>query len=358
MGCPRRWPGAALALLLLLVFNLLALSLAALEKLDPTTNEKPRAVCTLQEGEGRIFTCWVPLPVPGATLAWYLNGQKKEVNLSTADTASILTFTGQRSDHQLNCSLTNPTSSETYNTSILLNVQYKPEILRKGTHYQQVEDAGLLLVLFVLVQANPPASITWVDQDGHVMANTSKFLLLSTTSYPGLANHSLHVHLSCTAGNLSVSAANSVGITTASLLPTGLLDARVELPVLGVAIGAALALAAMLSLGFCAACLACHLPKLVPPSQCSHCSSSQPLQTQGTHLPRQTWSLPPNLRFSDLAQEDGASPKDAGASARGEESALLGLENSLVFSKLGFVQLPKSGHIYKVPSMSSDEIWL
>lgn len=30
-----------------------------------------------------------------------------------------------------------------------------------------------------------------------------------------------------------------------------------------------------------------------------------------------------------------ASPKDAGASARGEESALLGLENSLVLSKLG-----------------------
>lgn len=85
-----------------------------------------------------------------------------------------------------------------------------------------------------------------------------------------------------------------------------------------------------------------------------------------------------------------ASPKDAGASARGEESAQLGLENSLVLSKLGkgsrwasspkmccgtwssmaaptgngvpcpsgFVQLPKSGRIYKVPSMSSDEIWL
>uniref|UniRef100_A0A8C3QNF3 Transmembrane protein 25 n=1 Tax=Cyanoderma ruficeps TaxID=181631 RepID=A0A8C3QNF3_9PASS len=283
-------------------------------ELDPTTDEKPRAVCTLQEGEGRVFSCWVPRPVPGATLAWYLNGQKKEVNLSTVDTASILTLTSQRSDHQLNCSLTSPTSSETYNTSILLNVQYKPEILRKGTHYQQVEDAGLLLVLFVLVQANPHASITWMDQDGHVMANTSKFLLPGTTSYPGLANHSFHIHLSCRAGNLSVSAANSVGITTASLLPTGLLDARVELPVLGVAIGVALAVAALLSLGFCAACLACHLPKLVrgpgqegnsPPSQCSHCNSSEPPQTQGTCLPRQTQSLPPNLRLSDLAQEDG-----------------------------------------------------
>ncbi|NXM59317.1 TMM25 protein, partial [Illadopsis cleaveri] len=277
-------------------------------------------------------------------------------------------LTSQRSDHQLNCSLTSPTSSETYNTSILLSVQYKPEILQKGTHYQQAEDAGLLLVLFVLVQANPTPSITWVDQDGHVMANTSKFLLRGTTSYPGLANHSLHIHLSCTAGNLSISAANSVGITTASLLPTGLLDARVELPVLGVAIGVALALAALLSLGFCAACLVCHLPKLVqgpgqeegnsPPSQCSHCSSSEPSQPRGTRLPRQTRSLPPNLRLSDLTQEDGASPKDAGAGARGEESALLGLENSRVLSKLGFVQLPKSGRIYKVPSMSSDEIWL
>ncbi|NXL75139.1 TMM25 protein, partial [Leptocoma aspasia] len=275
-------------------------------------------------------------------------------------------LTGQRSDHQLNCSLTNPTSSETYNTSILLNVQYKPEFLQEGTHYQQVKGAGLLLVLFVLVQASPPASITWVDQDGHVMANTSNFLLLGATSYPGLANYSLHIHLSCTAGNLSISAANSVGITTTtSFLPTGLLDARVELPVLGVAIGAALALAALLSLGSCAAGLACHLPKPVrgpgqaggnsPPSQCSHCSSSEP---QGTRLPRQTRSLPPNLRLGDLAQEDGASPKDAGNSARGEESALLGLENSQVLSKLGFVQLPTSGRIYKVPSTSSDEIWL
>ncbi|XP_014740194.1 PREDICTED: transmembrane protein 25 isoform X1 [Sturnus vulgaris] len=447
MGCPRGWPRAALALLLLLLLSLLALCLAALEELDPTTDGQPRAACTLQEGESRIFTCWVPRPVPGATLAWYLNGQKQEVNLSTAGTDSILTLNGQHSDHQLNCSLTNPTSSETYNTSILLNVQCKvrgasllqtgmweghvgplsssgrtiththdshsraascqscanevdkslstqarqilllavlpssllpsslpvfypdkPEILREGARYQQVEDTGLLLVLFVLVQANPPTSITWVDQDGHVMANTSKFLLLGTTSYPGLANHSLHIHLSCTAGNLSVSAANSVGITTASLLPTGLLDARVELPVLGVAIGAALALAALLSLGSCAACLACHLPKLVqgpgqaggnsPPSQCSHCSSSEPPQPQGTRLPRQTRSLPPNLRLGDLAQEDGASPKDAGAGAKGEETALLELENSLVFSKLGFVQLPKSGRIYKVPSMSSDEIWL
>lgn len=84
-----------------------------------------------------------------------------------------------------------------------------------------MDDAGLLLLLFVLVQANPPASITWVDQDGRVVANASEFLLLDTKHYPGLANHSLHVHLGSAATNLSVSAANSLGVTTASLLPPG-----------------------------------------------------------------------------------------------------------------------------------------
>ncbi|NXW07527.1 TMM25 protein, partial [Fregetta grallaria] len=151
-------------------------------------------------------------------------------------------LTAQRTDRELNCSLMDPASGETYNASVLLDVQYKPEILQADAHYQEVEGAGLLLVLFVLVQANPPASITWVDQDGRVMANASKFLLLGTSRCPGLANHSLRIHLGSAAGNFSVSAANSVGVATASLLPPGLLDARVELPLLGVAVGAALAL--------------------------------------------------------------------------------------------------------------------
>ncbi|XP_027555442.1 transmembrane protein 25 isoform X17 [Neopelma chrysocephalum] len=322
MGCPRGSPGSALAPLLLL--GLPALSSAGLGELGPTIDGQPWTVCTLQEGESRAFTCRVPQPVPGATLAWYLNGQRQEANLSAAGTASTLTLTARRSDHQLNCSLTDPASEETYNASVLLNVQYKPEILRAGAHYQEVEGSGLLLVLFVLVQANPPASITWVDQDGHVMANASEFLLLGATHYPGLANHSLHIHLSSVAGNFSVSAANSVGITTTSLLPTG--PGRAE--------GSS------------------------PPSRCSRCSGSEHPQPQGTRLPRQTRSLPPDLHLSDLAQEDGASPKDVGAGARGEDSALPGLENYLVLNKLGFVQLPMSGRIYKVPSVSSDEIWL
>lgn len=101
----------------------------------------------------------------------------------------------------------------------------KPEILQANARYQETEGTGLLLLLFVLVRANPPASITWVAPDGQVMANTSEFLLLGTTHHPGLANHSLRVHLGSVAANFSVSAANSVGVTTASVTTAGVTTA-------------------------------------------------------------------------------------------------------------------------------------
>ncbi|XP_053942754.1 transmembrane protein 25 isoform X2 [Cuculus canorus] len=355
VGHPGGRPGAAFALLLLL--GLPVLVLAGLGERGPSIDGRLLAGCTLREGESHTFTCRAPPAASGTALRWHLDGQRREANCSAVGSTSTLTLIAQRSDRQLNCSLMDPASGETLNASVLLDVQYKPEILQADARYQEVEGAGLLLLLSVLVRANPPASIAWVDQDGHVMANTSEFVFLDATRYPGLANHSLRVHLGSTAGNISVSAANSVGVTTASLLPAGLLQARVELPLLGVAVGAALALSAVFGLGSCVAGLACHQAKPVPGQEppggsCSLSGSSE--RPQGAHLPRQTRSLPPDLRLSDLA----ASPRDAGTSAGGEDSILLGLENSLAFSKLGFVQLPLSGRIYKVPSVSSEEIWL
>ncbi|XP_042656406.1 transmembrane protein 25 isoform X4 [Tyto alba] len=329
-GRPGAWPGAALARLLLLL-GLPVLCSAGPGEPGPTINGQPLAVCALREEESRAFTCRAPRPAPGAALLWYLDGRRQEANCSAAGTASTLTLTARRTDRELNCSLTDPASD-------------KPEILRADARYQEVEGAGLVLVLFVLVQANPPASVTWVDQDGRVMANASEVLLLGATRYPGLANHSLRVHLDGAASNFSISAANSVGVTTASLLPPGLLDSRVELPLLGVAVGAALALGALLSLGSCAACLACRRPapepgkgragESSPLSRCSRCSRSEP-----PRLPRQTRSLPPDLRLGDLEQAAGglsfptASPDEVGASAGGEESALPAIGNSLVLSK-------------------------
>ncbi|XP_064896188.1 transmembrane protein 25 isoform X2 [Columba livia] len=396
MGCPGGCPGAALARQLLLLSLLVLCSAgeaavgsgtqlwqqhplqhrpatgspAGLGEPGPTIDGQALALCTLREGESRSFTCQAPRPAPGAALLWYLDGQRQEANCSATDATSTITLTARRSDRQLSCSLMDVASGEKRDASVLLDVQYKPEILQANARYQEAEGTGLLLLLFVLVQANPPASITWVAPDGQVMANTSEFLLLGTTHHPGLANHSLRVHLSSVAANFSVSAANSMGVTTtsvttagvttASLLPTGLLDARVELPLLGVAVGAALALSALVTLGSCAAGLACRRAK--PVAGAGPEGGSGPLRRgsgyqhhRDTCLPRQSRSLPPDLRLGDLAPEPIASPGDAGAGAGEERSARLGLQDSLV---LGFVQLPTSGRIYKVPSVSSDEIWL
>ncbi|XP_038023549.2 transmembrane protein 25 isoform X2 [Anas platyrhynchos] len=382
MGSLGGCPGAALAPLLLLGFP--ALCLAGLREPGPTIDGRPLASCTLREEERRAFTCRAPRAAPGSVLTWYLDGRRQEANCSAAGTASsTLTITARRADRELNCSVTHPASGATANASVLLDVQYKPEILHADARYEEVDDAGLLLLLFVLVQANPPASITWVDQDGRVVANASEFLLLDTKHYPGLANHSLHVHLGSAATNLSVSAANSLGVTTASLLPPGLLDAHVELPLLGVAVGSALALSALLGLGSLAACLACRRAKpapglpgstSLPPSRTEH------TQTPSTCLPRENRSLPPNLRLGELTQEDrGKAPRhldptwaeklllrplSSPAADPGDVEAKGGqrtLQTPLVLSEgaqTGLVPFPMAWRIYKVPSMSSDEIWL
>uniref|UniRef100_A0A8C3RUB7 Transmembrane protein 25 n=1 Tax=Chelydra serpentina TaxID=8475 RepID=A0A8C3RUB7_CHESE len=220
------------------------------------------------EDESRDFTCqvdsWQAVPM----LTWYLNGKKQETNGSTVLTtvaeafeqsSSTFTVTAQRADRELNCSLTDPASGKTSSASVLLNVQFKPEIMTMNAKYQEAKDPGLFMVLFVLVRANPPASITWIDQDGHMMVNTSDFLILDTKSYPWLTNHTVQVQLSSVAKNFSFTAANNVGITNSSILPPG-------------------------SLRSC-------------------CSDSNNLKLTSVRLPRENMSLPSNLQLNDLTQE-------------------------------------------------------
>lgn len=82
-------------------------------------------MCTLREGESSVFTCRAPRPAPGAVLEWYLDGRKQAANCLATGTASSLTLTARRTDRQLNCSLTDLASGETYNASVLLDVQCK-----------------------------------------------------------------------------------------------------------------------------------------------------------------------------------------------------------------------------------------
>lgn len=91
-----------------------------------------------------------------------------------------------------------------------------------NAHYTETSDPGLSLVLFALVRSNPPAHITWVDQSGQLVANTSDFLILDSRSYPWLTNHTLQVAPSSLSGNVSVNASNSVGAAQRNLPLAGL----------------------------------------------------------------------------------------------------------------------------------------
>ncbi|XP_026513750.1 transmembrane protein 25 isoform X3 [Terrapene carolina triunguis] len=112
----------------------------------------------------------------------------------------------------------------------------------------------------------------------------------------------------------------------------GLLDTRVELPLLAIIVGGALALGTLVCLNTLIICVVCRKGKkasgLSGPTQPPP-SDSNNLKLNSVRLPRENMSLPSNLQLNDLTQE-----------------------------AKGFVRFPMVGHIYKVSSMSSDEIWL
>lgn len=111
-------------------------------------------------------------------------------------------------------------SVDTMNNVVpLLPVQ--PEILRLNAQYTETSDPGLSLVLFALVRSNPPATITFVDPSGQLVANTSDFLILDSRSYPWLTNHTLKVTLSNLSGNISLNVSNSVGTVQSNLTLAG-----------------------------------------------------------------------------------------------------------------------------------------
>lgn len=85
----------------------------------------------------------------------------------------------------------------------------------------QSSDPGLVLVLFALVRSSPPATVSFVDQSGQLVANTSDFLLLDSQTHPWLANHTLRILLSSLSGNLSLQLSHSVGPVQSNLTLAG-----------------------------------------------------------------------------------------------------------------------------------------
>uniref|UniRef100_A0A673A247 Transmembrane protein 25 n=1 Tax=Sphaeramia orbicularis TaxID=375764 RepID=A0A673A247_9TELE len=209
-----------------LIFWLLLCAIEPAPKIDG----HHRAAVTLQENMTHRFKCqsdgWDPRAPP--VLTWYLNGQEqsepstkhRRLVMTSQEEAEVRPNTHHNStyslrarkwDKELVCVASNPRTGESYNASVTLNVQFQPEILRVNAHYSETSDPGLSLVLFALVRSNPPATISFVDQSGQLVANTSDFLILDSRSYPWLTNHTLRVTLSSLSGNVSLNASNSVG---------------------------------------------------------------------------------------------------------------------------------------------------
>ncbi|XP_060643546.2 transmembrane protein 25 [Anolis sagrei] len=320
--------------------------------------------------KGTGLSCLAAAP----SLSWYLKGRGSGL-LDTSDPGDEGSGSGafeegghghfaarpRRVERPLNCSAIDLATGQASSTAVLLDVQFHPELVRLEAHHS--ENPGLLLVLLVLVEAHPPAQITWVDPDGQTSVNTSHFLIVEAKTFPWPSDaddgRGLRLQLRGLVGNRSLWAEEEPGsVANASVLQTGLLDLRIELPLLALVVGSALALGAFLCLGALLSCLLCRkgkkeaglsLPAVVPlPS-----SGSNNCKPQVPRMPRANVSLPANLQLNDLtAGRAGEAPLEE------EERAVSEPENRLVLLERGLGHFPMVGYIYRASSMSSDEIWL
>ncbi|KAM7086358.1 transmembrane protein 25 isoform 4-T6 [Molossus nigricans] len=337
-------------------------------ELAPQIDGQAWAELALRENERRPFTCHVARGSGTPRLAWYLDGQLQQAGTSRlvrvggeAFAGGTFTVTAQRSQRELNCSLQDRRSGQAANASVILNVQFKPEIAQVGARYPEGQDQGLLVVLFALVRANPPANVTWIDQDGPVTVNTSDFLVLDAQNYPWLTNHTVQLRLRSLAHNLSVVATNDMGVTSASLPAPGLLATQVEVPLLGIIVAGGLSLGTLVAFSTLVACLVCRKEKTKGPSRRPSLlsSDSNNLKLNNVRLPRENMSLPSNLQLNDLTPDSRAGkPADRQLAGTNSHPELLGAEPGGLLTSRGFIRLPMLSYIYRVSSVSSDEIWL
>uniref|UniRef100_A0A8C6TJ09 Transmembrane protein 25 n=1 Tax=Neogobius melanostomus TaxID=47308 RepID=A0A8C6TJ09_9GOBI len=319
---------------------------------DPEGEHDP----PLQLSDGQLDPRAPPL------LTWYLNGEQQTKSRpppkrgrrvmapprddfrdrpNTQHPNSTFSLKVRRWDRELLCVASNPQTGQSYNATVSLNIQFQPEILKVKAQYSETADPGLSLVLFALVRSNPPATLSFVDQTGHVVANTSDFLILDSHNYPWLTNHSLRVALNSLSGNMSLNADNGLG--TSSCVPSEFLQSRVEVPMLGIVTGGAMAFMALLILSLIVLCLMQkNKSKTIGKTRLLQSVSEK---TEKPHMPRENMSLPSNMQLNDL-----------GTLRRGT-TQLTGILYCPLLTP-GFARYPMVGYIYKVNSTSSEEIWL
>ncbi|XP_033833049.1 transmembrane protein 25 [Periophthalmus magnuspinnatus] len=377
-GAEDRMKSSAVVLL-----HTLALSWTGAVESGPKIDGRQRASLTLRENITHRFNCqtdsWDPRAPP--LLTWYLNGEQqhaqskpppkrgRRVMMPPRDDFrdrpnvqppnSTFSLKVRRWDRELVCAASNPKTGQSYNATVMLNIQFQPEILKVKAQYSETADPGLSLVLFALVRSNPPATLSFMDQTGHVVANTSDFLILDSHSYPWLTNHSLRVALSSLSGNMSLNADNSLGTAQSNLTLAEFLQSRVEVPMLGIVTGGAMAFMALLILSLIVLCLmqknkskTIEEPVEIVMATRSESTTLKTEKAEKPHMPRENMSLPSNMQLNDLSTLKRVRDIAKQHSLDEEEDL------SLAYAARGFARYPMVGYIYKVNSTSSEEIWL
>ncbi|XP_068601785.1 transmembrane protein 25 [Brachionichthys hirsutus] len=353
-----------------LFLHMLSLSWTGAINPAPKIDGQRRSAVTLQETMRHQFNCqsdiWDPQAPP--LLTWYLNGERQGgpgVRRPGTNHSSSFFLRARRGDSKLVCVASDPQTGSGYNATVTLNVQFQPEILRVDAQYSHTPEPGpgLSLVLFALVRSNPPASISFMDQSGQPVSNASDVLTLDPRGDPWLSNHTLRVVLGSQSGDVSLNASNSVGTAQRNLTLAEFLRSRVEVPVLGIVTGGAMAFMAVLVLSLVVLCL---MQKDRGKSRdepvqllMTTKSDSAHLRTTGKlRLPRENMSLPSNVQLNDLSTlrkaREAAQQSRAGEKTEEEEEEDL----SLAYGARGFARYPMVGFIYRVNSASSEEIWL
>ncbi|XP_034023798.1 transmembrane protein 25 [Thalassophryne amazonica] len=377
--CLRWYSGSAVIFL-----HTLALSWTGTIEHGPKIDGSHQAALTLQENMTHRFNCqsdsWDPRAPP--LLTWYLNREQqnepssnpRRLVMTSKERSKVIrpgsnhntTFSlrAKKWDRELVCVSSNPKTGESYNATVTLNVQFQPEIIKVSAHYSETSDPGLSLVLFALVRSNPPATITFVDQSGQPVANTTDFLILDSRSYPWLTNHTLRVTLSSLSGNVSLIASNSVGTVQSNLTLAEFLQSRVEVPMLGIVTGGSMAFMALLILSLIVLCLmqknkskSVDEPVEILMMKKSDSTNVKTEKHDKIYIPRENMSLPSNVHLYDLSTLQKArevAQRNSFREKKEEEEEDL----SLAYAARGFARYPMVGYIYKVNSTSSEEIWL
>ncbi|XP_075871337.1 transmembrane protein 25 isoform X1 [Nelusetta ayraudi] len=340
------------------------------------------AAVTLQEN----ITYWFQCHAAGGDasgpllLTWYLNGeqqgpppercpvgsQQQEVEAARPATRCNSSFSLQASrwHRRLTCVASHPRTGEKYNSTVALDVHLKPGTLTVSLHPSESFPPGLFLLLLALVPSNPPATVTFTDPSGHLVANASGFFT-SSESHPWLTNHTLRIMLSGLSGEVSGNGSSGGAAQRNLSLAAEFLQSRVDVPMLGIVTGGVMAFMALLILSLIVLCLMQKntIKTFDEPVEILMTKKSDSANQEAaekvvrSNIARENMSLPANMQLHDLnalrKAQEAAQQKSVEERTREEEEDL-----SVAYAARGFARYPMVGFIYRVKSTSSEEIWL